>query len=242
MVKLENEDEIKTEIHFDEIKTEIHFDDLPCKDEIKTENYIPVKKELVKTECRNFGQFSKSEEDSLMYCLESMPPAYTKKRKIDLESLVEKDSLKEVQQKIIEKLSNDLVNLTESKRKMKMKYKSRITNLKERLLIIETSHDSELPPEKDLPLEEIQQTIIEKMNILNELHQSEIKDLRQRLSKNALIIREQSKDLECLIEQSKNLKILERKKMELKNDKFALETFKLNEIIRKQKKHIDTLW
>ena len=103
LFKLENDDEPKTGIH---------FDDLPCKDEIKTENYIPVKKELVKTECRNFGQFSKSEEDSLMYCLESMPPAYTKKRKIDLESLVEKDSLKEVQQKIIEKLSNDLVNLT----------------------------------------------------------------------------------------------------------------------------------
>ena len=107
---------------------------LENKDETKTEKYITVKKEWVKTENRNCGEFSKSEEDSLMYCLESMPPAGTKKRKIDSELPVEKDlPLEEVQQKIIEKLSNDLVNLTESKRKMEMKYESRITNLKERL-------------------------------------------------------------------------------------------------------------
>jgi hypothetical protein len=57
LVKLENEDESKTEIH---------FDDLPCKVEIKTENDITVKKELVKTENSKFqnGEFSKSEEDS----------------------------------------------------------------------------------------------------------------------------------------------------------------------------------
>ena len=134
MVKIENDDETKTEIH---------FDDLPCKVETKTENYITVRKDLFETENRNCGEFSKSEEDSLMYCLESMPPAGTKKRKIDSESLVEKDlPLEEVQQKIIEKLSNDLVNLTESKRIMETKYESRITDLKERLskhlLIIET--------------------------------------------------------------------------------------------------------
>ena len=46
------------------------------------------------------------------------------------------------------------------------------------------------------------------------------------------------------IEQTKNLKIMneKKKKMEELNDKFALETFKLNDIIGKQKKHIDALW
>ena len=107
---------------------------LENEDETKTEKYITVKKDLVKTEKRNCDEFSKSEEDSLQYCLESMPPPGTKKRKIDSDLAVEKDlPLEEVQQKIIEKLSNDLVNLTESKRKMEMKYESRITNLKERL-------------------------------------------------------------------------------------------------------------
>ena len=125
MVKLENEDKTKTEIH---------FDDHPCKVETKMENYITVKKDWVKTENGNCGEFSKSEEDSLMYCLESIPPTGTKKRKFDSESPVENDlPVEEVQQKIIEKLSNDLVNLTESKRIMETKYESRITNLKERL-------------------------------------------------------------------------------------------------------------
>ena len=104
LVKLENEDETKTEIH---------FDDLPCKVETKTENYITVKKDLVKTENRNCGEFSKSEEEALTYCLESMSSQNTKKRKVDSEL-----SLEETQQKDIEKLTNDLVNLTNSKTKM----------------------------------------------------------------------------------------------------------------------------
>jgi hypothetical protein len=82
LVKLKNKDEIKTEIH---------SNDHSCKIETKTENYITVRKDLVKTENKDCGEFSKSEEDSLMYCLESMPPAGTKKRKIDSESLIEKD-------------------------------------------------------------------------------------------------------------------------------------------------------
>ena len=128
LVKLENEDEI-------------HFDDLPCKVEAKTENCISVKKELIKTE-NNSGEFSKSEEEALSYCLESISSKDTKKRKID----------------------------------------------------------SDLIVENDLPLEEVQQKVIEKLNILNQLHQSEIKDLRQRMSKNALIIGKQSKELKFLIE------------------------------------------
>ena len=100
LVKLENEDETKTEIH---------FDDLPCKVETKTENDITVKKELVKTENSKFqnGEFSKSEEDSLMYCVESISPAGIKKRKIDSELSVEKNlSLEEVQPKIIKELNS----------------------------------------------------------------------------------------------------------------------------------------
>ena len=133
----------------DETKTEIHFHDLPCKVETKNENYITVKKELVKTENKNCGEFSKSEEKAIQYCLESMSPKDTKKRKID----------------------------------------------------------SDLIVENDLPLEEVQQKIIEKLNILNQLHQSEIKDLRQRMSKNAFIIGKQSKELKFLIECKKELKI-----------------------------------
>ena len=98
IVKIENEDETKTEIH---------FDDLPCKVETKTENYITVRKDLFETENRNCGEFSKSEEDSLMYCLESISPAGIKKRKIDSELSVEKNlSLEEVQPKIIKELNS----------------------------------------------------------------------------------------------------------------------------------------
>ena len=98
MVKIENDDETKTEIH---------FDDLPCKVEIKTENYITVRKDLFQTEDRNCDEFSKSEEDSLMYCVESISPAGIKKRKIDSELSVEKNlSLEEVQPKIIKKLNS----------------------------------------------------------------------------------------------------------------------------------------
>jgi ribosomal protein S26 len=140
MVKLENEDETKTEIH---------FDDLPFTVEPKAESCITFKKELIKSENKNHDEFSKSEEVSLMYCLESMPPKDTKKRKID----------------------------------------------------------SDLIVENDLTLEAVQQKIIEKLNILNQLHQSEIKDLRQRMSKNAFIIGKQSKELKFLIECKKELKI-----------------------------------
>ena len=100
LVKLENEDETKTETC---------FNDHPCKVETKTENDITVKEELVKTENSKFqnGEFSKSEEDSLMYCVESISPAGIKKRKIDSELSVEKNlSLEEVQPKIIKELNS----------------------------------------------------------------------------------------------------------------------------------------
>ena len=90
----------------DENKTEYSVDALPCKAETKMEN-------LIKIENRNHGEFSKSEEEALMYCVESMSPQNTKKRKIDSEL-----PLEVVQQKIIEKLTNDLVNLTNSKTKI----------------------------------------------------------------------------------------------------------------------------
>ena len=98
-VKIEKIDETETE-------TEYSVDSLSCKVETKMEN-------LIKIENQNHGEFSKSEEEALMYCVESMSPQNTKKRKIDSEL-----PLEEVQQKIIEKLTNDLVNLTNSKRKM----------------------------------------------------------------------------------------------------------------------------
>ena len=71
--------------------------------------------------------------------------------------------------------------------------------------------DSEFPVEKALPLEEVQQKIIEKLSNdlvnLNEEHQSEIKDLRQRLSKNALIVEKQWKEVETLRESKKKMEI-----------------------------------
>ena len=211
LVKLENKDEIKTEIH---------SNDHSCKIETKTENYITVRKDLVKTENKDCGEFSKSEEDSLMYCLESMPPAGTKKRKIDSESLIEKDlPLEEVEQKIIEKLSNDLVNLT-CLESMPPK------DTKKRKI------DSELSVEKDLSLEELQQKVIEKLNILNELHQSEIKDLRQRLSKNALIIKKQSKELKTLSE-DKSMPPKDTKKRKIDSELSDEKDLSLEEIQQK---------
>ena len=129
--------------------------------------------DLIKIENQNCDGFSKSEENALMFCLESMPPKENRKRKIDSEFPVEKAlPLEEVQQKIIEKLSNDLVNL-------------------------------------------------------NEQHQSEIKDLRQRLSKKALINEKQWKDLETLRESKKKMEIKFRKSStkiieQLSNDLSAL--------------------
>ena len=203
---------------------------LENEDETKTENNITVKKELIKTENTNSGEFSKSEEEAFKYCLESMPSKDTKKRKID----------------------------------------------------------SQLPVEKDLPsLEEIQKKVIKRLNSLNQLHQSEVKDLRQRLSKNALIIGKQGKELKSLSEEkmefemelnnmyqstsskslkkyhsrvlelSKELKSLRENKEKMESglkDKwqekereklqvlFARESLKLNDIIEKLNNEIHTLW
>ena len=108
LVKIEKKDNVT--------KTENWVELFPCKVETKVENPISVKKDLV-SENQNYDEFSKSEEEALMYCLESMSP---KKRKIDPELCVD-IPLEEVQQKIIEKLSNDVATLTESKRKMEIK-------------------------------------------------------------------------------------------------------------------------
>ena len=233
MVKLENEDETKTEIH---------FDDHPCKVETKMENYITVKKDLVKTENRSCGEFSKSEEDSLMYCLESMPPTGTKKRKFDSESPIEKDlPLDKVQQKIIEKLSNDLVNLTESKRKMEAKYESRITDLKERLsknlLIIETLRACK--KELEAELSDAHESTVSKSLVLKN------SQLKQYQSK----IIEQNKDLKFFheVKEKKQLEMnckLQEKEREIHlfQAHFNLETLKLNDVITKLKNEIHTLW
>ena len=164
LVKIENNDLTNTNSYKDA---------LPCKIETKMETIISVRKDLIKIENQNCDGFSKSEENALMFCLESMPPKENKKRKIDSEFPVEKAlPLEEVQQKIIEKLSNDLVNL-------------------------------------------------------NEQHQSEIKDLRQRLSKNSLINEKQCKELETMRESKKKMEIKFRKSStkiieQLSNDLSAL--------------------
>ena len=141
-------------------------------------------------------------------------------------------SLEEVQQKIIEKLSNDLVNLTESKRKMEIELNDKVqSNLKVLLK-----------------------------------YQSEITDLKERLSKNALIIESldkkeskvknsQLKQYQSkIIEQSKDLKILyedivelndklqgKQRKMQLLQAQWNLENVKLNDTIRRLKKEIELL-
>ena len=100
-------DEQNVEIEkIDENKTEYSVDSLPCKVETKMEN-------LIKIENQNHGEFSKSEEEALTYCLESMSSQNNKKRKVESEL-----SLEEAQKKVIEKLTNDLENLTNSKTKM----------------------------------------------------------------------------------------------------------------------------
>ena len=167
-VKLENEDETKTEIY---------FDDLPCKVETKMESFIKIKKDLVKSENQNRDEFSKSEEKALMYCLESMPSKNTKKRKVDSELSVENVlPAEQVRQKIIEKLSNDLITLTESKRKME---KELINNVQ----VIESE--------------------LEKYQSNKENRFELMKDLKERLSKNAWIMEKQSKELETLRESKK---------------------------------------
>ena len=84
-------------------KTEDQVESIPCKFKTKSENSITVKKELIKTENKNCGEFSKSEEGALTYCLESMPFKNTNKRKINSELSVGKNlpSSEEVQQKIV---------------------------------------------------------------------------------------------------------------------------------------------
>ena len=167
-VKLENKDEAKTEIY---------FDDLPCKVETKMESSIEIKKDLVKSENQNGGEFSKSEEKALMYCLESMPSKNTKKRKVDSKLSVENVlPVEQVRQKIIEKLSNDLITLTESKRKMEIELINKVQV-------------------KELELQKYQSKEENRFELM--------KDMKERLSKNAWIMENQSKELETLRESKK---------------------------------------
>ena len=124
LVKIEKKDNVT--------KPENCVELFPCKVETKVENPISVKKDLVSDD-QNYDEFSKSEEEAIKYCLESMGPTDTKKRKVDSELPVEKAlPLEEFRQKIIEKLSNDLVNLTESKGKMEKELNDKVQG-KERL-------------------------------------------------------------------------------------------------------------
>ena len=181
LVKVENNDVTKTESY---------KDDLPCKIETKMENGISVRNDLIKIENQSCDGFSKSEEKALMFCLESMPPKENKKRKIDSEFPAEKVSpLEEVQQKIIVKLSNDLVNL-------------------------------------------------------NEQHQSEIRDLTQRISKNALTYEKQCKELETLRESKKKMEIKFRRSStkiieQLSNDYCGNDLSALTESKRKMEKELN---
>ena len=169
----------------DVTKTESYKDALPCKIETKMENKISVRMDLIKFENQNCDGFSKSEDNALMFCLESMPLKENKKRKIDSEFLVEKAlPLEEVQQKIIEKLSNDLVNL-------------------------------------------------------NEQHQSEIKDWRQRVSKNALIIEKQRKELETMHESKKKMEIKFRRSSTKIIEQLSNDLSALTESKRKMEKELN---
>ena len=120
---IKDEQSVKIE-KIDETKTEYSVDSLPCKVETKMEN-------LIKIENQNHGEFSKSEEEALMYC-ESMSFQNTKKRKVDSEL-----SLEEAQQKVIKKLTNDLVNLTNSKRKMETELNDKVQGKEYELLKME---------------------------------------------------------------------------------------------------------
>jgi DNA repair exonuclease SbcCD ATPase subunit len=212
LVKVENNDVTKTESYKDA---------LPCKIETKMENWISVRKDLIKIEDQNCDGFSKSEEKALMFCLESMPPKEIKKRKIDSKFPVEKAlPLEEVQQKIIEKLSNDLVNLNEE-------HQSEIKDLRQRLsknaLIVEkqwkeveTLRESKKKMEIKFRrsstkiIEQLSNDILdltERKRKMEKQHQNVINDLNQKLSRNALIIEKQRKELEKLCKGRKKMEV-----------------------------------
>ena len=185
-VKLENEDETKTEIY---------FDDLPCKVETKMESSIEIKKGLVKSENLNCDEFSKSEEKALMYYLESMPSKNTKKRKLDSELSVL--PVEQVRQKIIEKLSNDLITLTECKRKMEKELINKVQVKELELQKYQSKEENRFELIKDLK---------EKAKSLKQ-YQNVIEDLNQKILRNALIIENQRNELERFRKGRKKMEI-----------------------------------
>ena len=226
LVKVENNDVTKTESYKDALSFKI---------ETKMENGISVRKDMIKIENQNSDVFSKSEEKALMFCLESMPPKENKKRKIDSEFPVEKVSpLEEVQQKIIVKLSNDLVNLNEqhqseikdlrqrisknalinekqckeletlreSKKKMEIKFRRSSTKIIEQL-----SNDLSALTESKRKMEKELNNFKAKSLNYSQQHQNVIKDLNQKLSRNALIIEKQRQELETLCKGKKKMEI-----------------------------------
>ena len=222
MVKLENEDETKTEKYItvkkDLVKTEkrncgelskSEEDSLiyclesmppPCNVESKPENFITVKKELIKKENQNCDEFSKSEEEALMYCLESMSP---KKRKIGSELRVGLP-LEEVQQKIIEKLSNNLGTLTESKRQMEIELNDAIKD-------------------KDIESRKYQSQVVKRFNEIQKYQDQ--KEIIEKLSKKVEILCESKKEMEIELHKKIHDKVTElreyqshaEKTLELKN-------------------------
>ena len=189
-VKLENEYETKTEIY---------CDDLLCKVDTKMESSIEIKKDLVKSENQNRDEFSKSEEKALMYCLESMPSKNTKKRKVDSELSVDEIVLpvEQVRQKIIEKLSNDLITLIKSKRKMEKELINKVQVKELELQKYQSKEENRFEVMKDMK---------EKAKSLKQ-YQNVIEDLNQKILRNALIIENQRNELERLRKGKKKMEI-----------------------------------
>ena len=211
LVKVENSDVSKTE-SYDHA--------LSCKIETKMENGISVRKDLIKIENQNCDGFSKSEEKALMFCLESMPPKENKKRKIDSEfpeklsnDLVNlneehQSEIKDLRQRlsknalIIEKQWKEVETLRESKKKMEIKFRRSSTKI-----IKQLSNDLSALTESKRKMEKELNNFKAKSLNYSQQHQNVIKDLNQKLSRNALIIEKQRQELETLCKGKKKMEI-----------------------------------
>ena len=245
-------------------KTEISYDALPCKVESKQENFIAVKKELIKSENQNCDEFSKSEEEALIYCLESMSP---KKRKIDPELRVD-IPLEEVQQKIIERLSNDVATLTESKRKMEIKLNdlmegketlkvgSEIFNEVQKQIIAKLNKELEILRESKETMElEFNIEISEKRKFQNQLLELTDKQSKETLKVGSeffnevqkQIIAKLNKDLEILRESKEkmelelNIEISEKRKYQNQLLELSDKAQRIEYELQKEKKRFELL-
>ena len=223
LVKIEKEDDVT--------KTENCVGSFPYKVETKMENPISVKKDLV-SENKKYDEFSKSEEEAIQYCLESMGPNNTKKRKVDSELPVEKAlPLEEFRQKIIEKLSNDLVVMTENKGKMEKELSNKL-QVKEielqnyqsiyALIIknqgkeLETLRESkkkleiELNDEmkgKEIESSKYQSIVVKRFNEIKKYQDQ--KEVIEKLSKKVEILSESNKEMEIKLHEKIDDKVTE---------------------------------